>query len=310
MMTHRRWVTWVLASTLALSLLAGAANYSADVFGVYRSTKNRELKVYHNGRTTKFLLSFDYIPTNFSGLFIGSSVTENWDTSKIESARVYNASFTGANISEQALVARNVFARRRLRLVIITVFPYQTASHGRKTSYMVSGEYWAGLGSIALLRAYTGLALERLAARPPEHDSQGVSSHSAVFVAPAAGRPSARTIEVVDPLGFADFVALVREAHAHAEQVVAMIPPYARPVWEAQRTFLTRYAKSALAAFQPDDIVVDFNRPEYAAFQNEPTNFADGTHISSEATSFLTKELARLVQSEEGPRVREYLRMQ
>lgn len=294
----------MLLTTGGMAASVAALNRSVDQFGIYGDPTGRSLHVSANGRMTKFLFGMKYIPSNFSGLLLGGSITENWDTALLSGARVYNASLAGANISEQALIARSVFAQRRLQLVIVTVFPYLTETHGRKSSQMVPDEYWGALGSVALAEIYMGRLLEQKFHRAPRDDAFGVSPDSPRFAEPAgAPRP-----ETVDADGFAEFGELVRTAHARSERVVALIPPYLRPVWERQRPFFEGYNRRALAAFESDDVVIDFNQPEYLGFTEERENFPDGAHLKRAAADILVREMERILTRPETARhVRDYL---
>lgn len=306
-MKGARWFSLVLAATVGMAVGVAAINRAVDPYGIYGDPSGRQLHVSSNGRMTKFLFGMKYIPRNFSGLLLGSSITENWNTALLSCARVYNASLAGANISEQALIARSVFAQRRLQLVVVTVFPYMTETHGRKSSQMVPAEYWGGLGSVALVETYLARLLEQSFHRAPRDDAFGVSPDSPQFAEPA-GAASAPRPETVDAEGLADFVAVVREARASSERVVALIPPYFQPVWERQRTFFEDYNRRALAAFEPSDVVIDFNQPKYLNLTKERENFPDGAHLKRAAADIVAQEMDRILTNPDLARhVRDYL---
>lgn len=301
------WFSLVILATLGIAAGVAAINRNVDYFGIYGDPSGRSLHVSSNGRMTKFLFGMKYIPSNFSGLLLGSSITENWDTALLSGARVYNASLSGSNISEQALIARSVFAQRRLQLVIVTVFPYLTESHGRKSSQMVPSEYWGGLGSVALIESYIGRLLEQNFHRAPRDDGFGVSPDSPRFTEPPGSTPAPRA-ETIDADAFVEFGDLVRAAHARSDRVVALIPPYFRPIWERQRAFFEGYNRRALGAFESDDLVIDFNQPEYLDFTEESENFPDGAHLKRSAADTLAREMDRILTKPEAARhVRDYL---
>ena len=104
-------------------------NYRINIYGVFGNTAGKKLVVYDNERTTKYLFSYNYIPGNFDGLLVGTSISdENWDTSHIAGMRVYNASINGGNISEEDLLLSNVLRRGHPRLIMFVIHPYLTES--------------------------------------------------------------------------------------------------------------------------------------------------------------------------------------
>src|SRR5271168_458303 len=97
--TSKRWLTYVLLIVAAVSVAGVVLNYRINVFGVFGDVSGKTYRSYLNeDREAKYLFSFNYIPTNFDGIMIGSSISGNWDTRKIQLAKTYNLSIDGANI--------------------------------------------------------------------------------------------------------------------------------------------------------------------------------------------------------------------
>jgi len=74
-------------------------NVYMNGYGLFGDVKEKFITLWHNERTSKYLFSFNYIPSNFEGMLIGSSVSDNLNTKKISKFKVYNASINGGNAS-------------------------------------------------------------------------------------------------------------------------------------------------------------------------------------------------------------------
>jgi hypothetical protein len=298
--TSKQWLTNTL---LVVALVAGAGaglNYRINAFGVFGDVRGKTYRSYLNeDREAKYLFSFNYIPANFDGILLGSSISGNWDTRKIQPARTYNLSIDGANITEEKVLAENVFAREKVRLVLLCVYPHMVSNHGRKTAYMQPRDYWTALGSTQLLREYLNRILARLGRRKAIDNEFGVADYSGleqdVDPLKVDYRLSHREELVLDETAVAEYAALLDEARAHGARIVAFIPPHYSGVWNGPdyAAFLARMNR----LFHPDEKIIDFNETKYEKFRNIRENFYDGVHISGKGADFLISELnSRLLE--------------
>jgi hypothetical protein len=278
-----------------------ALNYFMDFYGIFRDIEGRKLKIYENARTSKFLFSYRYIPNNFDGILIGSSISETLDVSKIGAAHVYNASIAGANISEEKLIADNVFARGHIKLVVFCIFPYLTATHGRKSGYMDPREYWGSLGSVGLNRVYVNFLKTHFAHVKDGWDENGVyfalgpDEVPQNLVVKRTGNDldvEKNKVAFVDETAFAEYAQLIQTARKHGAKIVGFIPPIYSERYAANRTWYNAYFARMSALFRPDENIVNFNLPKYQAYTADLTNFYDGSHLSNKAVKFFSTELA------------------
>src|ERR1043166_9065165 len=86
----RLWVFATLTLTVVVASAVAGANRLVNRYGGFGDVRGRQLVVGENDRTTKYLFARNYIPSNFDGLLLGSSITGNWNTAAIRSHRVYN----------------------------------------------------------------------------------------------------------------------------------------------------------------------------------------------------------------------------
>jgi lysophospholipase L1-like esterase len=100
----------------------------------------------------------------------------------------------------------------------------------------------------------------------------------------------------VDEIAFEEYRALLGELRARGVRLVAVVPPTIEDLIGPRRDRMTRYARRVLALFSPEDLVVDFDRPEHAALRSDPGNFRDGVHLSSRGAQSVVRALdARLL---------------
>jgi hypothetical protein len=173
-------------------------------------------------------------------------------------------------------------------------------THGLRTSYMQPKDYWTALGSEQLLKEYKNHLLADEGHLKPFFDESGTLDFSGLErnadQMKAVYRRYHRDPIVIDETAFAEYAALVDEARAHGARIVAFIPPHFIDVWNTPdyAEFLTRMK----TLFHPDELMIDFNDPQYDQFRSNPDNFYDGVHIATRSTGFLVSELnARLTET-------------
>ncbi len=293
-MTSKRWMAYSLLAILVLAGAAAAVNYRLNPLGVFGDVRGKTYaSCLEDDREAKYLFSFNYIPSNFDGVLVGTSVTGNWDTSKIDSARTYNLSVKEATITEEKILAENILAHGKLRLALFCLYPRMVHAHGRKTAYMMPRDYWTALGSEQLLRGYRNLILTKYGHRKPSFNSFGVLDLSNLESNPDPWRISYRdyhtTEIVIDETAFAEYAALVKETRASGARVVAFVPPHEAEFWNTPD--YSRFLARMESLFLPGEPILDFNDPRYDQFRNNPDNFFDTVHMAKKSTNFLVSEL-------------------
>lgn len=133
--------------TLALFTII---NFLMDDFGLWGDKKS--VRIWAKEKTSKHLLSYKYIPNNFDGILIGASVAANLNTKNIDGAKIYNLSMEGANTSELELCVNNVFEKGKIKVIIISLYPYITKDSGIKGSEIHPQEYWGSVFSTLPIR--------------------------------------------------------------------------------------------------------------------------------------------------------------
>ena len=125
-MTSKQFLAFFSIGLAAAAAVIVPFNMHEDVYGLFRTARGRRLSIYGEERVAKYLHSFRYIPENFDGVLLGSSVTDNFDTRRFPGYRIYNASIDGGNVEDLTPIADNVFRRGALKLTILCIHRYLT----------------------------------------------------------------------------------------------------------------------------------------------------------------------------------------
>jgi hypothetical protein len=299
------WCAAYFAILLVTLAAVTAVDYAVDFYGVFHDSRSRAIRIYSNEPAVKYLLSYRYIPENFTGIVIGPSVSENLDLGRVGSLRIYNASISGGNISEEKLLSDNILPLGHVRLAIFCIHPYLTRDHGPKSGSMAPAAYWSALGSIQLLRDYVRAAVTGLQHVPPIADENGVGNFGAQVGSGEAKMRWTRKLRdlgsvtiTIDQQAFDEYAALLESVRQRGAIIVGFIPPIYGPEYARNRQVYQRYFARIRALFRPQETVVDFNDPKYAALTGDAATFYDGTHLSDEGARFFSSELRRLVAAQ------------
>jgi hypothetical protein len=280
-------------------VITAAANYQIDFYGLFHPERHAPALLYSNERTGKYLLAMQYVPRNFDGVLVGSSVSNNWPVTAVSHLHVYNASLSGGNATEELLLVENILRTAPPKFAIICIHPYLTATHGRKSAHMVPSDYWGGLGSLTLLREYIGELVTRHRSAAPLVDANGVNDLSELrdprilAMRERANVGGAFRPLEVDAAGVGDFETILSDLRQKGVRLVGFIPPTYAP--ELQAHDYRQYFATIRALFHEDEPVFDFNTPEYRGYTENAGTFLGGAHLSPAAAAYFSLELSRRV---------------
>ncbi len=306
-MTSKRFLAAFATGFAAVSALVIPLNMYADPYGLFRSSPSRRLPVYGEERIAKYLYSLRYIPDNFDGILLGSSVSDNLDPRQFSGYRIYNASINGGNVEDLRPIAENVYARSELRLTIVCIHRYLTLDHDRKTDLMTPRQYWGALGSPQLITAYlSGLAVRRGLVHG-EYDEFGTlregSGVDLATVRRTIGKAVA-DIEIgqasvgnyaIDPVALAGLDNILTTARRRSRRMLVFYPPVPEPVFAIRSAAFAGYRRTIESLLRPGDAVVDFNDSSHAGLRADLQNFEDAVHLSKSGAASVMSELSKTV---------------
>jgi hypothetical protein len=215
---------------------------------------------------------------------VGSSVVANIDTAQIHGMRMYNASLSGGNITEENLIAENALRRGHIRLLVICLNPYLVLTHGRKAGGMSPRDFWGALGSTDLISYYVGAFRVQRGLTQERVTPEGVD----IFKYPPRDAGSAQNAVGVpqfalDATAVDELAELARIARAQGTTLVWVYPPVYMPTYNARRTAYRNFEERMRRIAQPGELTINFNEGSFTALTAQPGNFADGVHLTNAA---------------------------
>ena len=290
------WCYGFITTTVLLLASIVASNYYLDFYGIFGDSEGRELRVYTNDRLSKYLLSFNYIPSNFDGLLIGSSATESYDLTKIDNVRIYNASVSAANVTEAKLMADNVFSVVPMKIVIFSMNPYLTFRHGTQTNYMYSREKWRVLFSTQALITQTAALLYSLFGKGSKTDAWG-KKRLPIDSNPEDQWPDLNHSVYIQTNedAFDEYENLIKTARLQGARVIGFNPPMYSKKYQLGKDLYDSYTQRAGSIFMPNEQIIDFMASKYDTHNNNPLYFTDGYHLSVDGQAFFSSELVKAI---------------
>ncbi|HEV2578969.1 MAG TPA: hypothetical protein VGU25_17315 [Acidobacteriaceae bacterium] len=290
-MTYRHWFYLTLFFTVTLILVVGASSFAIDIFGVFRNPQGRQLRVYNNERTAKYLLNERYVPENFNGLLIGSSMSANWDVSAIQNFRIYNESIAGGNATEEKLLIDQALPAGHFLIALCVFAPEMTIDHDIKEKGMGTPSKAEALGSVTILREEFRKEFDLLSREGPEYFPNG----DRVIEAKKMLADWLPPVWPVDPEGIRDYDALLSELRSHEIKIVFVVPPVRANILEARRGFLQSY-RLRVNPIRPGEALIDFNSNKYDEFRKNPDNYIDDAHLTPAGAQEISRALNEELQ--------------
>ena len=291
------WCYGFIITTVLLLASIVASNYYLDFYGIYGDSKGRELRIYNTDfRSSKYLLSLNYIPSIFDGLLIGSSAIKSYDLTKVDNFRVYNVSFAGTNATEQKIIADNVFSVAPMKIVIFSMNPILTHSHGPLTNSMLPREKWRALFSTQALITQAGALIYSLFGKWSTTDAWGkkrllIDSNLENQWPNLNFSVYLRTNEDA----FDEYENLIKTARLQGARVIGFNPPMYSKKYQLGKDLYDSYTRRASSIFMPNEQIIDFMASKYDAYNNNSLYFTDGYHLSNVGIEFFSSELVKAI---------------
>jgi lysophospholipase L1-like esterase len=267
-------------------------------YGLIGDARGKSITIWSNERVSKYLLSYKYIPSNFEGLLIGPSLSDNLNTKSINDIKIYNGSITGGNISELKLVTDNVIQRGNLKLIIICLTPYVMKNHGCKTFYISPSQYWASFGSKETLKFYIEKFLIKL--DHSTYNDYGYNDINSGHLLPSKIRKKPRSGDLAPTTEGTNFF-IDEVAYAELAQIIALcrtrqvkIFGYYHPIHNAlfNEASFNLYKERMDRLFSDEDVIWNFNTDTYLRFRSNGGNYNDDRlHLTPQGADFLIREI-------------------
>jgi len=308
-MTSKKYFFWVLGLSIGLPLAWVTYNLCSNDFGLWYSKDS--CYIYKFERASKALLSQRHIPEYFNALLIGPSLSNNLDTSVIQTYRTYNLSLNGGNITELRHLADTAMDNGQFKMLIICMHPYTTQTYGFKGGQLQNINWRDAFFSELAFKVLIKKLL-----RPWDKQSQRQFGQSNWGTKHGQLNPTKtkKFVEkyrpyydslpqitpkpsVVYPQAVTDLESLIQNARKREVKIIA----YYYPIFQGQfnKDFgiegWNRYKQQVQHVFTKDDLVLDLNTPAYKFFSGDITNYTDG-HLSDQGAQKLSKLLAAQIE--------------
>jgi hypothetical protein len=290
------WCYVFIITTVLLLASIVASNYYLDFYGIYGDSKGRELRIYTDNRLSKYLLSLNYIPSNFDGLLIGTSATESYDLTKVDNFRVYNVSFAAANATEHKIIADNIFSVAPMKIVIFSMNPYLTFRHGTLTNYILPREKWRALFSTQALITQAVALIDSLFGKWSTTDAWGKKRLS-IDSNPENQWPNLNYSDYLrtNEDAFDEYENLIKTARLQGARVIGFNPPMYSKKYQLEKDLYDSYTRRASSIFMPNEQIIDFMASKYDTYNNNSLYFIDGYHLSSVGLEFFSSEFVKAI---------------
>lgn len=307
-MTSKTYLKLLLRLTVVCVLILLAINIYLNEYGLFNLTSAKKCFVYMDSqeRLDKYLFTYNYIPTNFEGILIGPSLSDNLDTRQMNNIKLYNLSINGGITSELRCLIENLMKNNQnIRFLVICLDPYITQESGKKSNYMTNRDYYMAFGSIDLYKRYAlktlvGIGKQEVlwnesgyydfCAAKPDMDVEKIiknglkSNPEAIFVDSAALHDLQKTIDI---------------AHQNKLMVFAYYYPKPHELYLHNKKQYIDFQQKISKLFTDEDIVWDFNDDEYVEFNSDYTNYVDGSHLSRKGAAVLCRLIEEKLTQEQ-----------
>lgn len=296
-MTFKKFVQYGIVTILGVIVSVVTFNIYKNEFGLFGNVKGDKIRIYDNERTTKYLLSFNWIPQNFDAFLFGPSLSDiEMDTSQIEDIKVYNVSMNGANISELKYPVENLINSNKMKLMIVCLDPYLTKNSGKKTSAINPKEYWSTLGSLFTIKYYLKkyLALKNPQKDPfvdswygYRHNNHDVYKKydakeriNSTYKAMEEGSYSIN----IDKTAIEELNYIFELARENNVKILGYYYPRHKKIVETNlyKEEYSKYRTQIEKILKSEDIIIDFNTDKFDNIRNRYDTYSDGSHLSKE----------------------------
>jgi hypothetical protein len=294
----------VLYCGLVLGVLV-ATNYWIDLYGLFWRSGKNGISIYSDERTSKYLLSYNYVPRNFDALMLGPSLSANINTKEIQNYKIYNLSMMGANITEQSAVAMKVLEKSNPKFVIICLHPYLTADHGMKTGMINPKEFYGALGSMSLYKVYVLKLIREFELMPVKYPKNQFNDYGYNFYNDLLSKvPVVDRIQeelekndavktVIDTIAQKEFNILINKLSEKNIIIITYFHPLPRPIFNRYQNQINKYQETIESELNGRSSVIDFNDSTYQFFTQDLSNYIDHGHLSEKGQRYLLQEIIK-----------------
>jgi len=285
-------------------------NIYKNEFGLFGKQKNKNIRIHFAEKSSKYLLSFNYIPNNFNGILVGPSLSDQMmDTKKLSTYDIYNMSMDGGNISELKFAIDNILKYGKIKLFIICLDPYITKNSGRKSSQINNKEYLGTLGSLFTVKFYLHrlMNLKKKGNQNIYFDSywgytdneyDKKDQNATLNINKKLKSLDDRNYNIdslkIDKQAYTELKDILYDVRKENIKIIAYYYPRPKRIFEHplyHKEYLKYRKKIDKLLKYNIDTVIDFETNKYNYIRDNDNSYSDGGHLSRKGANKLLKVL-------------------
>jgi len=302
-MTSKKFIFTTFTIFFLITLTIVGTNYYFDDFGLFRSHSER--RIWAREKTSKYLMSYKYIPENFDAVLVGSSVSANMDTRKLSSYKVYNLSMNSGNITELKYPLDVLIESGKIKAVIFCLYDYTTKDSGVKGNQLSEKEYWGSLYSTIPFDVLKNKIKYKLLNREDvfKESDNGFNNFNIIkryirfedIITTYMKKP--KTDMKIDNIAFEEFRYVVNNLHKKNVKIYGYFYPIYKDwfeIYEKNGSWKV-YKTKISSVFKDKDMIIDMNTKEFDNISRSKNCYIDG-HLSDEGAAEVLKVINELVK--------------
>jgi hypothetical protein len=289
----KQFLTIIILSIISLVTF----NIYKNEFGLFGNKQNKDIRIYASEKTSKHLLSFNYIPKNFNGILVGPSLSDQMmDTKKLSNKYdIYNLSMDSGNISELKYAIDNVLKYGNIKIFIICLDPYITKDSGTKSSQINPKEYYSSFGSIFNIKYY----LKKLINNRKGENSVFYDSYWGYTDYAYTNKDINSTKRInqslneivknkdyninIDKVAYNELQQILSDVRKKDIQVIAYYYPRPKRIIDNiyyQKAYNIYQKKIKQLLNYKNDTIINFSQNKYNYIRDDDSNYSDRIHLS------------------------------
>lgn len=303
-MTSKKFIFTTFAIFLLITIIIVGTNYYFDDFGLFRTHSER--RIWAREKTSKYLMSYKYIPKNYNAVLVGSSVSANMDTRKLNGYKVYNLSMNSGNITELKYPLDVLIGSGKIKAVIFCLYDYTTKDSGVKGNQLSEKEYWGSLYSTIpfdVLKYKIKFSMGKgndvfKYSQNGFNDFNITKRHIKFEDISSKYMQNPRKDLYVDSAAYKELSSVVNELHSKGIRIYGYFYPIYKEWFEVLNNngAWLGYKNQIMNIFNEDkETIIDMNSELYDYITTSKECYTDG-HLSDEGASEVLKVINELVK--------------
>lgn len=303
-MTSKNFFVMTVFFCLLIFFTIVISNYVSDDFGLFRSHDSR--RIWTREKTSKYLMSFKYIPENFNAVLVGSSVSANLDTRKVTSYEMYNLSMNSGNITELKYPLEVLMKSGKIKAVVFCLYDYTTKDSGVKGNQLDKKEYFGSLFSdipFDILKNKVKYKLLKRGYDVFRSSSNGFNDFNMSKKCIKFTEVSKKYMEnprskmIIDERAFEELNDLLIDLRQNDIKIYAYFYPIYKEWFEVfvNNGEWNNYKERIMTLFNREtDMIWDLNTAEYDYISKNPESYSDG-HLSDKGAEEVLKVIDKFL---------------